>query len=97
MSLRPAWVALLTAACSLGAAEVALKLSLWPAVAVGAFAAALALAEGVAEMVMAHQRAAALEQQETRLVALEASVQKVAGELAALSQAQSLNRMGGPW
>lgn len=97
MNLRPAWIALLTAACSLGTAEVALGLSLWPAVAMGAFATGLALAGGVAEMLLAHRRTGALEQQETRLAALEASVQKVSGDLAALAQAQSLNRMGGPW
>lgn len=97
MSLRPAWIALLSAACLLGTASVASGLSLWPAVAVAAFAAVLALAEGVAAAVLAHRRAVVLEQQEARLAALEAAQQKVTSELAALAQAQSLNRMGGPW
>lgn len=97
MTPKRAWVVMLAVACALGAAGVTCGLSLWPAVAVAAFSAVLALAEGISTMMLAQRRAIALEQQETRLSALEANLQKVASELAALAQAQSLNRMGGPW
>lgn len=97
MSLRPAWMALLSVACAMGAVGVGLGLSLWPTVAVAAFSAVLALAEGIAAALLTSRRTTTLEQQETRLVALEANLQKVASELSALAQAQSLNRIGGPW